>query len=150
MSVIFWFSAQNADDSSSLSSGLLRSILSVLDPNWSALSEADQNAKLAMFHTLFRKFGHFSEYVVLGVIWETIGFLFLLKGRNKAIFRALPFVVCLLYAISDEVHQIFVDGRCCELRDTCIDFSGACFGIFCAWCVLKLLLHFRQKKAAKS
>ena len=38
-------------------------------------------------------------------------------------------VICAsIYAISDEVHQIFVDGRSCELRDWAIDTVGAILG----------------------
>lgn len=34
-----------------------------------------------------------------------------------------------LYACTDEFHQLFVEGRSCELRDVCIDAAGVAFGI---------------------
>ena len=35
----------------------------------------------------------------------------------------------MLYSISDEIHQIFVPGRSCELLDVFIDTCGSLIGI---------------------
>ena len=37
----------------------------------------------------------------------------------------LPLVVCLIYAVSDEIHQSFVPGRYATLRDIGYDMVGA-------------------------
>ena len=37
---------------------------------------------------------------------------------------------CSLYAISDEVHQLFVPGRGAQVKDVFIDIAGAAVGIF--------------------
>lgn len=34
----------------------------------------------------------------------------------------------MLYAVSDELHQWFVEGRSCELRDVGIDTTGVILG----------------------
>lgn len=52
------------------------------------------------------------------------------------------FIFVSLYAILDEVHQYFVPGRSCELRDMIIDISG---------CVLAIILitlgrYFNDKR----
>jgi len=41
----------------------------------------------------------------------------------------LAFVICVLYAISDETHQIFVPGRSAQISDVLIDSVGAIVGI---------------------
>jgi len=38
-------------------------------------------------------------------------------------------VFCVLYAISDETHQIFVPGRSAQISDVLIDSVGAIVGI---------------------
>jgi VanZ family protein len=37
----------------------------------------------------------------------------------------LSLATCLIYAILDEIHQIFVPGRSCEIMDIIIDSSGS-------------------------
>ena len=47
----------------------------------------------------------------------------------------------MLYALSDEVHQIYVPGRSCELRDVFIDTSGSIIGI-----IIYSLINFIYRK----
>ena len=145
MGVIFWFSAQNAENSSGMSGHLLQTLLSVLVPHWESRTEAERLAMLEGLHTIFRKCGHFSEYTVLGMLLTGTA-----RQRQKCISESrqavtkevtiLPALCALLYACSDEFHQRFVPGRSCELRDVCIDFSGALLGILLST-VFSLLLH---------
>ena len=39
------------------------------------------------------------------------------------------FMICVIYAVSDEVHQAFVPGRGPALKDVLIDSAGAFTGI---------------------
>jgi VanZ family protein len=48
------------------------------------------------------------------------------KGLRGFIFSL---VFCVLYAISDEVHQLFVPGRGAQVTDVMIDSFGAFVGI---------------------
>ena len=41
----------------------------------------------------------------------------------------LSLLVCVLYAISDEVHQLFVPGRGAQVKDVLIDSAGAIVGV---------------------
>jgi len=55
-------------------------------------------------------------------------------------------VICAsIYAISDEVHQIFIDGRSCELRDWAIDTVGAILGAI-GFLVIYLIIDAIIKK----
>ena len=44
------------------------------------------------------------------------------KKRSRMI--GIPIILGSLYAVSDELHQLFVPGRSCELMDMLIDSSG--------------------------
>jgi len=58
-------------------------------------------------------------------------FLAIAMSRAKNISLAIPALfISLFYALSDEIHQLFVPGRYCSLGDFFIDSSGillACF-----------------------
>ena len=45
----------------------------------------------------------------------------------------VPWAIGTLYAVSDEVHQYFVPGRSCELRDMLIDACGVAVGAAALW-----------------
>lgn len=68
-------------------------------------------------------------------------------ARTKNNIPALRLMVwailfCLLYGISDEVHQLFVPGRTCDITDVCVDVSGATIGtLLYRWLTLNLLKH---------
>lgn len=42
----------------------------------------------------------------------------------------LSILICMLYACSDEIHQLFVSGRSGKVLDVCIDTFGSLMGIF--------------------
>ena len=61
-------------------------------------------------------------------------------------FRPFPaFVISALYAVSDEVHQLFVEGRAFQLKDIFIDCIGAAAGIIGAIILSKLLLMIKRR-----
>lgn len=68
-----------------------------------------------------RKLGHFAEYALLAaLLWRA------LRPRLGSIpaVRA-AFVLAVAYAVTDEIHQSFVDGRIASPFDVLIDAAGA-------------------------
>ena len=81
---------------------------------------------------LSRKACHVGEYAVLMIFTRRA-----LEGSpdeplpGKLI---LPFLLVLLYSISDEWHQTFVFGRDGTVSDVLIDSAGSLLGyFFCSW-----------------
>ena len=72
---------------------------------------------------LVRKAGHFLEYLVLGVVLALV-----LKERVKRP-GWTAWGIGTVYAVTDELHQLFVNGRSCELRDVVIDGVGVAVGV---------------------
>lgn len=134
MAIIFMLSHQPASVSSSLSNGITETIIKAIEK---VMPGADFDIR--DFHYIVRKNAHFIAYFVLGAL--TVNAL-----RKSGIhgFRnlAFSFCVCVLYAISDEMHQLFIPGRSGEARDVLIDSAGACVGIG----VFSLLTKFCSKK----
>ena len=127
MAFIFCLSSQNADESSETSGSLIASFAEIFYPGFAELTGEEQEQVIGSFQFITRKTAHFSIYGVLGFL----SFLtFVSYRRLRLISRlSLSAAVCLAYAISDEIHQLFVAGRSCELRDVCIDFCGALLAI---------------------
>ena len=69
-----------------------------------------------------RKLAHLTEYLILGILSYNV-----FKKYNKSIHISV--LVCFLYAISDEIHQIFIPGRSGQITDILIDAIGALIGI---------------------
>ncbi|MBR5236447.1 MAG: VanZ family protein [Clostridia bacterium] len=133
--LIFLLSSQPAESSAAMSSSVLEQLLKVL-PVIKNLSPDVQQQVVFWLHVIVRKMAHFSLYGVLGLLvyglHKTYG-----AGGIKAIIRSLS--ICCLYAISDEAHQLFVEGRGCRLYDVLIDTFGAFFGILVAQGFLRIL-----------
>lgn len=83
-------------------------------------------------HTPIRKLAHMAEFGSLAALL----FLFLLTWAGKVLWRyAASLGFTLIYAATDELHQLFSDGRGARFSDVLIDFAGA----FIA-CTLLLIL----------
>ena len=78
-----------------------------------------------LFRSL-RKNAHAFEYALLAVIVSNLLFMVGLKGKNAL--TTIMFI-CLLFAVGDEFHQLFVPGRTSLVSDVLIDFSGSLVGI---------------------
>jgi len=131
MSVIFYFSHQPAVASNGLSTGITEKLLHLIND---ILPNLELNIETV--NHVVRKGAHFSVYLLLG-IFVVLGFKSTDIKENKVVFLSL--LVCVLYATSDEIHQLFVPGRSGEIRDTVIDSAGALVGIISSKQMLSLL-----------
>ena len=127
MAVIFFFSARSGPESSMDSAWVGMLILRLVRPGFSGLPEAEQLAMAEGISFIVRKCAHATEYAILaGLYWHA------LKGSLSISLRRITVIawsLTVLYAITDEIHQTFVPGRSCELRDVCIDAAGALVGL---------------------
>lgn len=123
MALIFFFSSQTAEKSSYTSTGVTLEIARFLTR---FISNITPEELVEYIHVLVRKCAHFSLYFTLGVTASlfTVGWFGLKKLKQFAI----AFGICVLYAISDEIHQIFVPGRACMFTDVLIDSAGSVLG----------------------
>lgn len=83
---------------------------------------------------LARKAIHFGEYFLLACLWWWA--LAKHLGDRRAVLPALAIAVA--YAISDEIHQTFVDGRVGTWRDVLIDSAGA---LTATWLIVRTRLR---------
>jgi VanZ family protein len=70
---------------------------------------------------LVKKGGHVTGYAMLGV-----SYFYALPPRLSTSYRALTaLLMAVTFAVSDEFHQFFVEGRTSTLRDVLIDALGS-------------------------
>ena len=106
MAVIFVLSAQKGDDSQNLSDSFI--IL----------------FGLKLSSDFVRTVAHFLEYAGLSVL--VYNALYQTAGCAKPVLSA---VICAVYSITDEIHQLFVEGRASQITDVIIDTAGAIIGV---------------------
>jgi VanZ family protein len=93
----------------------------IIDPMLRWLIPGISAASVDVVHMLVRKAAHFTEY----------GILFWLLIRGPMAQRPyLALMLCVVYALTDEGHQVFVPGRTASLYDVALDSSGALFSHF--------------------
>jgi VanZ family protein len=137
MAVIFHLSAQVAEESDRLSKGVAEIIAETIEK---IAPEAELNTE--SFNHIIRKNAHFTAYLVLGLL-VTNGLHRIGTGGLKRILTA--FTICVLYAISDEVHQLFVPGRGGQVTDVLIDSAGICIGVAVYETIHRFIAHRRRK-----
>lgn len=112
MIFIFVMSSFDATSSSNQSNFIVDIIISII------------NIKdIGLLSLIIRKLAHFIEYFILGIL--VINFI---TRYDKKIIIAI--LLCIIYATSDEIHQIFVPGRSCQIIDIMIDSLGSIMGIY--------------------
>lgn len=127
MLVIFIFSSQNAVESDKISTGFIEKTAAVVYPNYDSLTNEEKTEIVDSFQFTVRKCAHFSIYTLLGFLsFLTFVSYYKIQFKWRVIIAS---VLCLLYASSDEIHQLFVPGRSGEIRDVCIDFCGSMLAI---------------------
>ena len=151
MAVIFFFSAESGEESGSRSADVTDAILKITHPNLDSLPREEQQSIEASVHHLVRKTAHFLEYAFLAFLTTCV----LLWLKHFSVFRIRPWQVWvfpaalgLLYAISDEVHQIF-SHRGARVTDVLIDFAGTLFGVCMVHVAAWMFRHLRNAKRSK-
>ena len=138
MTAIFCFSAQSASQSSHLSASFARRLFLFFRPALAVYNDEQWQALLLATGLYIRKAAHFTEFFALGV---SLRLWFAALGKPR---RALlpAWLLATLYAATDELHQMFVDGRGPALLDVGIDSLGA----LCGAALVALCIVHRRKR----
>lgn len=134
MGLIFLMSAQTGTESGGLSDGICRAIGSIFVKGfeeWSAVRQAEFVASISFY---IRKLAHMTEYAILGILWAEALHAWGIQMGRTALFSI---IIAVLYAFSDEAHQLLVAGRSGQVRDVAIDAAGAAVGVAVAVLIAK-------------
>ena len=128
MTTIFIFSSKDTNESNSTSKGLIYKAVNVCENVFN--KDLDEDKIIAKLNYPIRKLAHFSLYFLLGLFIYNIFLLTKIKYK-----KLLTIIICIVYAITDETHQLFVSGRTGQLLDIFIDSIGSLTSIL----LLKLI-----------
>ena len=137
MAIIFALSHQPAAQSSELSMSVMGFFAKILTRFIEFIG-----------HDAFRSIAHALEYCGLGLLL----FNALYHTAQKPLIMP-SFVIGVFYALTDEIHQLFIEGRAFQLTDILIDAIGGAFGVAAGYIIYKVIInvtkHIRGKKLEK-
>lgn len=142
-SIIFSFSAQDGEQSGSLSHMISEKCVAFL--NSLSGGEWTQSFMLGLadyFEHPIRKIAHFAEYACMGVLIYTM--LRPWNKRDKKLFLTVLLWV-IVSAAADEIHQLFVPDRWGSFADVLLDTCGGAFGLLL--CVLAEKIYRKIRRS---
>ncbi len=144
MCFIFKMSAMEAEESAELSTSVGYTVGEIVVEGFDEMPQAEQAEYVDSIEHPLRKLAHFSEFAALGflLVLDVAAFT-AAKGLKRYV---IAVILGLVYAATDERHQIMVSGRSCELRDLLIDTGGVVVGCAVASLIIALLVFFKGRK----
>lgn len=146
--VIYWFSDQDGDESGAFSGGLAEKAARFLFRFiGKGMSEAESTEFLKNLESAIREAGHAGEHALLMLSFFIMMCMMRSKdgGRGSFLKKLVPaFILTVIFAILDEIHQSFVPGRACEAGDVLVDSIGAL-----CMCLVLTLIHIIGRKHKK-
>lgn len=127
MGIIFSLSAQIAEESQDLSDSFIRNLFEFLG--------------IELKSDFVRTIAHMLEFMGLSfLIFNAV-----YSTWNLKLTPIIAFVGTSLYAITDEIHQIFVPGRAFQISDILVDSIGALIGVIASFVTLKIILSIKKR-----
>lgn len=146
--VIFSFSAQDGETSGGISlkiSGMGVNFWNeLMKKGWDR--EMLRELAVHLEHPI-RKMAHFGEYALMAFLQYSILYCNVAK-RNAVLIAA--FIWLSVSAAADEIHQLFVPGRCGSVSDVVLDICGGIFGVLMCILVIKIIKNIRKNRAKRT
>lgn len=163
MAFIFYNSALPAEQSGELSvavTGKVDGVINPEKPSDSSGSEAampsdpsapavteeekkqEKEARIKNLDPKIRMFAHILEFAMFTFFAAIFATTFDMKSLVRF---SIVFVLCGIYALSDEIHQHFVPGRVCDIKDVALDVTG----VLISAVTVCLFYELYRRKAAK-
>ena len=143
MGLIFYFSAQTAEESSEVSGSVIEVLAEKFYPEYETLTPPEKQDLISSLQSVVRSTAHYCIYGGLG-FFAFLTFISYTNLKYKVrVFWMLE--TCLLYSVSDEFHQTFVDGRAMQLTDIIVDFAGILTAVLICSLFVYLVRPLRRK-----
>ena len=144
MIIIFIMSSMNTDESNGKSKQTIKKTVqktSEISENIgitnSKPTEKQVNETVNKLNFPLRKCAHATEYAVLAIL--IIFTLNSFMGKEYSIKKmVIVITICFVYSLTDEYHQLFVQGRTSQFIDCIIDTSGSII-MCCVYTLVKKL-----------
>ncbi len=139
--MIFSFSHQPLQESFETSDSFIEIVLETVSETYREMPQEQQEALVEGVRVIVRKLAHYTEFLLLGAA------LYALCREYK---RKDSFWIALCcgigYAMTDELHQMFVPNRSPALKDVFIDSAGVLTGVLLLAWIMRLYSRSAQFK----
>ena len=125
MIIVFCFSAQGGQGSTYSSKRAANIVVNIININ-GKMNNVQKQELVDRIDPYIRKLAHYTIYIIGGFLITNAIYKFM-TIENRVIIKSS--LVGILYAISDEIHQLFVPGRSGRAVDVIIDSLGVLTGI---------------------
>lgn len=144
MAMIFSFSAEDGKTSIETAEKVESAILETVLPGTGTDTSHLSDTFLSSLEIFVRKSAHVIEFCTLSALICALALTFPI---HELLACAISLGGTLLYAISDEIHQSFVDGRSSSATDVLFDMLGAFIGTGAVFliCILYRRRRFKLK-----
>lgn len=141
MIVIFCFSMEDAENSDRTSGQISREVVHVVHPDYDQKPPEIQKSYFDSVQHLVRKAAHFTEYMILGMLirFTLTSWVGMRKGLTAAAWG-----LGTIYAGTDELHQLMINGRSGQWTDVLLDSCGVLTGTLIACAVICLVSKRRD------
>ena len=123
MAVIFALSHQPAEESGELSQNVMGFFAKIFTAFVGLIG-----------HETFRSIAHGLEYCGLSLL--LFNALYQTTRKPGVI---LPFAISVFYSLTDEIHQILIDGRAFQFTDLAVDALGSVAGVAAGYIIYKII-----------
>lgn len=129
MVFIFYMSAKTGPESSGQSGKISLFITNLLEKVRQDSPQEMQNLQ-DILELVIRKAAHMTEYAILFLL-SYLAMVKISMGQSRFYNRSIAVLISLLYACSDEMHQLLVPGRSGRMIDVGIDMAGVMIVLVC-------------------
>lgn len=122
--IIYYLSNQAGSVSGSNSGYIIYNIVAFIY-KLLGLNNSNIDVVVEIIHNPIREVMHLLEYLILGIImYATLGQYNITKN-----IILITIMLCFIYSVTDEIHQVFIPGRTFEYIDIILDSIGSIIGV---------------------
>ena len=129
MIFIFYMSGKTGQESSGQSGKISLFITNLLEKVRQDPAQEMQNLQ-DILELVIRKTAHMTEYAILFLL-SYLAMVKISMSQSRFYNRSIAVLISLLYACSDEMHQLLVPGRSGKMIDVGIDMAGVLIVLIC-------------------
>lgn len=142
MIIVFHFSNQQGETSGKTSKMVATKIVEIIDMQGKTIHQ-DKEIIVQRIEPIIRKLAHYSIYSIGGMTIINCIYLFINIEKRAIIYSTLAGII---YAVLDEIHQLFINGRSGAITDVIIDSLGILTGIAIYLLIQEILRRFFKSK----
>lgn len=125
MSTMFLFSNQQGTASSGTSRKVSEIVVNIINIK-KQYTDLEKEEIIQQVEPIIRKLAHYTLYAIGGILIANCVYQFV---NNEKYLILVSTTIGIIYAISDEIHQLIIPGRSGNVKDVIIDSIGILTGI---------------------